>query len=265
MSPCLGFLPISMVLLASGTFIISYIIAVVRGDVSAAFPYISDTGAEGPESKVFAQFLNISSFLALWTMYVRYKIIICLGSGEDRWLRNMNRFSFVLGVLAALGCSMVANFQERTEVEAVHFTGAFMVFIGGFIYTCLMTAITYHMYPDYNGLYIGRIRLAISVVCLVSLIITGVGAGIANYQSTGSFHRHSEFHWNPGDDGYAAHVTSTAGEWSMALTFLFFFFTYVREFNKFDLSVRLQALVRHMDEEPLVVQLGSDERTALLH
>ena len=40
MSSHLGLLPVFMVLLASGTFIISYIIAVVRDDVSAAFPYI---------------------------------------------------------------------------------------------------------------------------------------------------------------------------------------------------------------------------------
>ena len=57
-------------------------------------------------------------------------------------------------------------------MEVVHFTGAFMVFIGGFIYACLQTALTYHMYPDYNGLYIGRIRLTISFVCAVSLIIS---------------------------------------------------------------------------------------------
>lgn len=36
----LGLLPIALVLVAASAFCLSYVIAVIRGDVSAAFPYI---------------------------------------------------------------------------------------------------------------------------------------------------------------------------------------------------------------------------------
>ncbi|ESO97281.1 hypothetical protein LOTGIDRAFT_214106 [Lottia gigantea] len=172
----LGYLPIVLVLLSFATFIVTYIVAVVRDDVSAAFPYISDTGAEIPESCIFGQFLNLAACLAFCTMYVRYKSIQAIAGNEDIWLGRMNKVSFILGIISAIGTSMVANFQ-----------------------------------------------------------------------------------------GYTAHVISTAGEWITAATFLCFFFTYVREFFKFELNIAMRPLVRHLDEEPYYHDRETnDERTRLL-
>ena len=56
--------------------------------------------------------------------------------------------------------------QEGTVVESVHIVGASLTFIGGLFYCFLQTAMSYHMCPDYNGLFVCRVRLA---VCLVSL------------------------------------------------------------------------------------------------
>ncbi|XP_046373349.2 DNA damage-regulated autophagy modulator protein 1-like [Haliotis rufescens] len=263
MYSALGFLPIALVLLAAGTFVVSYVIAVVRGDVTAAFPYISDTGAKIPESSVFGQFLNLAAFISFCTMYIRYKMIDAISTGEDRWLVRMNRFTMVMGIISSLGCSMVANFQEGTEVEAVHISGAFLVFVGGVIYTFLQAGISYHMYPDYNGLRICRIRLTICLTSLTCLIITLAAAGVALYKWNAVPHTKTKLKWDEGDPGFTAHIVSTIGEWLTAFTFLSFFFTYVRDFQKFRLTITTHPLVRHLDEEPYLDQTPN-ERTHLL-
>jgi hypothetical protein len=63
--------------------------------------------------------------------------------------------------------------------------------------------------------------------------------------------------------GFTAHVISTIGEWVTAFTFLSFFFTYVREFQKFQLTIVTRPMVRHLDEEPCVDQ-EPNEHTRLL-
>lgn len=263
MSSYLGLLPVSLVLLAATSFCLSYIIAVIRGDVNAAFPYISDTGAEVPESCIFGQLLNIVAFLAFCTMFVRYKAVQALAGEEDRWLRRMNRISMFLGCFSAFGCSMVANFQEGTVVEPVHATGAGLTFVGGLLYCLLQTCMSYHMCPDYNGQYICRVRLAVCLVSFMCLVTTVVSAAVAlvlwsGYKAEGK----DKFKWRPDQPGYIPHVISTVGEWMTALTFLGFFFTYVREFDKFSLGVNMRPLVRHLDDEPL--ESLPNERSPLL-
>ncbi|KAH9518831.1 hypothetical protein Btru_006363 [Bulinus truncatus] len=49
-------------------------------------------------------------------------------------------------------------------------------------------------------------------------------------------------------NGYTAHIVSTVGEWVTAFSFLSFFFTYVKEFDKFSLEIRTRPLVRHLNE-----------------
>lgn len=259
----LGYLPIGLVLVAAAGFILSYAIAVVEGDVSAAFPYISDSGVYAPERCIFGELLNIASFLSFCTMYVRYKAVQALAGEEDRWLRRMNVISMWLGIISATGCSLVANFQEGTVVEPVHIIGAALTFIGGLIYCFLQTSMSYHMYPDYNGLRVCRVRLAITIVSLIALITTIISAGVAlkdwaNY----GWRDKDKFKWRPDQPGYNAHIVSTVGEWVTALTFLGFFFTYVGELHKFDLEVNTRPLVRHLDEEP--IQGIPSERMPLL-
>ncbi|KAK0054750.1 DNA damage-regulated autophagy modulator protein 2 [Biomphalaria pfeifferi] len=246
----LGLLPVSLVLLAAITIGVSYVIAVVNHDVSTVFPYISDTGSNRPESCIFGQFLNIAAFLAFSTMYVRYKAVeaIVHSSNDDHKLRRLNKVSLFFGVLAALGVSIVANFQEGTDVEIVHIIGAGMTFILGVLYCFLQAALSFHMCPDYNGRCICTIRLAISLMSLVALLLTVISAAIALNEWTSKTHSSNKFKWLPDDPGYAAHLVSTVGEWVTAFTFLSFFFTYVREFDKFELEIRTRPLVTHLDQ-----------------
>ncbi|XP_076471282.1 DNA damage-regulated autophagy modulator protein 2-like [Babylonia areolata] len=259
----LGLLPIALVLVSACAFCFSYIVAVIRGDVSAAFPYISDTGADVPESCIFSLLLNIAAFLSFSTIYLRFKAVQALAGTEDQRLRRLNRLTMFLGVLSSIGCILVANFQEGSVVEAVHVVGASLTFIVGLIYCFLQTWMSYYMCPTFNGLYVCRARLTISLVslaCLTATIIAGA-ASVHDWNNIDIGNK-NKFKWGPDDPGYVPHVVSTVGEWLTALTFLGFFFTYVREFHKFNLEVNTRPLVRHLDEDP--VQDTPSESTHLL-
>ncbi|KAL3843026.1 hypothetical protein ACJMK2_020984 [Sinanodonta woodiana] len=244
-------LPISVVVLSVATFVCTYIIAVVRGDVSAIFPYISDTGTEIPESCVFGQFLNMAAILALGTMYVRYKLVQTLGGHEDSRLRCLNKAGLVMGVLSAFGLTLVANFQE-TSLEPVHVTGAALVFGVGVLYEFVQTALSFHMCPNFNGKLICRVRLAISIISFIAMIIAFSAAGVSHYENQSVAGNKTErLHWRPEDKGFTAHIISTVGEWFAAIAFLTFFFTYIRDFQKIDFELRSSMRVRHLDEEPV--------------
>lgn len=253
----MSYLPLLLVLLSVTTFVVTYIIAITRGDVTPDFPYISDTGTEPPESCIFSQLLNICAALCLCTIYVRYKLVEVLGNvHEDIKLRRLNKAGLILGIITSFGLSLVANFQE-TNVEIVHITGASLVFGVGVIYALIQTFLTYHMEPDFNGKFICRARLTITIFSIVFMLITFGTATVARLQKKPGTDR---LHWKPSDPGFAAHVTSTVGEWLTALTFLAYFFTFVRDFMKLKIEVKPRLFVRHLDEEPVY----PDESTRLL-
>ncbi|XP_013384682.1 DNA damage-regulated autophagy modulator protein 1 [Lingula anatina] len=264
LGPGLGFLPISLGVLATATFVSTYIISVVRNDVEVFFPYISDTGTNAPESCIFGQFLNLSAFLSLATMYVRYKLVKGFISDEYRGIDILNKVAAGFGILTSLGLSMVANFQE-TKVEVVHFLGAGLVFGGGVVYSLLHCAISYKMYPQFNGVYICRWRLALSLFSLISMVVTFIAASISRVEwNAMPDHPDSRVHWKPTDWGYAPHVVSTIAEWCMSIAFLLYFFTYIRDFQKVDLGIVVHLQVSHLDEEPVNIRRSPDETTQLL-
>uniref|UniRef100_A0A672K8Y4 DNA-damage regulated autophagy modulator 2b n=1 Tax=Sinocyclocheilus grahami TaxID=75366 RepID=A0A672K8Y4_SINGR len=107
-------LPVALVIWTAATFIFAYITAVILRHVDPLLPYISDTGTVAPERCVFGLMLNVSAFLGVATMYVRYKQLRALGDVNDTRLNCLNLMGFVLGCGSSFGMCVVANFQVRT-------------------------------------------------------------------------------------------------------------------------------------------------------
>lgn len=57
-------------------------------------------------------------------------------------------------------------------MEIVHLTGAMLVFGVGVIYAIIQTSLTYHMEPDFNGLYICRVRMALTILSAMVMVIS---------------------------------------------------------------------------------------------
>lgn len=224
------FLPAILVVWSSSNFIISYIIAIYRNDVDVIFPYISDTGAQPPESCIFGFMASVTAFIALVTMYARYKFVQRLNEDLRTVQPTLNVCALGFGLISCVGMCIVATFQETT-LTAVHDTGALLFFGTGTLYAILQTAISYKINPYGSSLCVCHTRTAIATVSLLALFIS-VGCG--------SFVRRTKLHRKPTDQDYTLHLVSAVSEWIAAFSFVSFFLTFIPDFKLFALQVKAE-------------------------
>ncbi|XP_025087373.1 DNA damage-regulated autophagy modulator protein 2-like isoform X2 [Pomacea canaliculata] len=243
----LNIYPAIMAFFLPATFLITYGIAVYLGHVEPVFPYISDTGTVAPESCVFGQLLNLFAALTAWCMYIRYKQVRhyydviekrgLLSTHPKRaqtvkWKRRINKFSFGVGILCALGISIVGNFQEDNMLE-MHLLGAIMAFGGAGLYCWVQTILSYKM---------ASIPQSDSKCRLMRVILSTI-------QTTSFITRtlRDLKKWNSTQPGYREHVIAASSEWLMAIASSFFFITFVCELRKTQTKVLfMSSASRHM-------------------
>jgi len=228
-------LPLSVFILLPGTFIVTYVIAILLGHVEVYFPYISDTGTHTPESCIFSQALNIVSFLVALTVYVRYKQIEQyyrdhLSPLSSRIL-SKNIVSLWFGWGSAFGLSVVANFQE-SNVFRVHMVGAMMAFGFGNLYSWLQTIMSFQMIPIVNTICVARFRLCLSMIMTCTFFMSSICGPMAFKQFNGK----DPTNWHYEDGGWPLHVVSTIAEWTSAMCLDFYILTFVREMHSISLS-----------------------------
>ncbi|XP_063072957.1 DNA damage-regulated autophagy modulator protein 1 [Engraulis encrasicolus] len=225
-----SFLPAFLVVSSASTFIISYVTAVLRGDIDVIFPYISDTGAEPPESCIFGLLTSLTAIASLATMYARYKFIERLIDRTGGMRPCVNKAGLLFGLLSCFGMCVVATFQE-TVVVVVHDLGALLFFVTGVIYICIQTYISHRAHPYGSSKAMCRIRTGISLLALLALIPTVVCALLVGK---------TKLHWNGDEKDYGFRLASAVCEWTVAFSFVFFFLTYIRDFKLFTLTVRAE-------------------------
>ncbi|XP_062842537.1 DNA damage-regulated autophagy modulator protein 2b isoform X2 [Trichomycterus rosablanca] len=254
-------MPTLLVIWTSATFVFAYITAVELRHVDPFVPYISDTGTVTPERCVFGIMLSISAFLGVCTMYVRYKQVQTLTYHEEKRLLNLNKVGLVLGCTSSFGMCVVANFQ-KTSVFWMHMVGAALTFGVGALYLAVQAVVSYLMQPHVHPKRMFWIRLGISIWTFSSIISMFVSSLIM-YQTAG-LEVNKKLHWNPEDPGYVAHMVSTVSEWSLAFSFISFFFTYIRDFKiRLRAEADLQSSNLH-DSAHFGTTWNAGETTALL-
>lgn len=226
----LCFLPAFLVIWSSSTFIVSYIIALFRGDVDVIFPYISDTGAKPPESCIFGLMTFISACAGISTIYARYKFVEKLSADTGMVSPHLNKTALALGLLSCLGMCIVATFQE-TLVTAVHDIGAILFFVSGVLYIILQSVISFRAYPFGSSICVCRVRVGIAILAVLAFFPTLI---CAFYVKQTTLHRDKE------DEDYPFHVASAVCEWIVAFSFICFFLTYIDDFKLFTLRVKTE-------------------------
>ncbi|XP_027899781.1 DNA damage-regulated autophagy modulator protein 1 [Xiphophorus couchianus] len=226
----LCFLPAFLVVWSSCTFIVSYIIALFRGDVDIIFPYISDTGANPPESCIFGLMTFISSCAGTATIYARYKYVERLTEQNSLVKPCLNKAGLVFGLAACFGMCIVATFQE-TAVTPVHDFGALVFFVSGVLYIILQSVISLQASPYDSSICVCRFRLFIAIVAGVAFFPTVI---CAYFVKQTTLHRHTS------DKDYPFHIASAVCEWIVAFSFVCFFLTYIDDFKTFKLQVRTE-------------------------
>ncbi|XP_036415866.1 DNA damage-regulated autophagy modulator protein 2b [Colossoma macropomum] len=238
-------LPVALVVWTAATFIFAYITAIILRHVDPFVPYISDTGTVAPERCVFGIMLNVSAFLGVATMYVRYKQVQALMDLEQKRVLQLNSVGLLLGCISSFGMCVVANFQ-KTTVFSLHMVGAVLTFGVGALYILTQTVLSFSMQPLVHSKSVFWTRLTLCVWTFSSIISMFVSSLIM-YSSLPGVDVPKKLHWNPTDPGYAAHLASTVSEWSLAFSFISFFLTYIRDFKKINLraEVELQSSTLH--------------------
>ncbi|MEQ2301965.1 hypothetical protein AMECASPLE_001602 [Ameca splendens] len=229
----LCFLPAALVIWTVASFICAYITAVVLRHVDPLLPYISDTGTMAPERCVFGIMLDVSSFLGIATVYVRYKQVDGLIDDYETKLQRLNLLGLVLGWTSSFGMCVVANFQ-KTTIFSMHLVGAVLTFGVGALYILFQTVISHFMQPLIHSKTTYRVRIGIGLWTLGSIISMFISSVIM-YSSLPGVDVPRKLHWIPGEPGYVAHIVSTVSEWSLAFSFISFFLTYIRDFQKINL------------------------------
>ncbi|XP_078797716.1 DNA damage-regulated autophagy modulator protein 1 isoform X1 [Oryzias latipes] len=259
----LSFLPLFLVVSSSSTFIVCYIISVFRRDVDVLFPYISDTGANPPESCIFGLMTVISSCAGIATIYARYKFVERLNEEPVKVKPHLNTAALWLGMISCLGMCIVATFQE-TEVTYVHDGGALMFFLSGVIYIVLQTKISYVIHPPGSSANTFRARVVITIIAIFAFFPSILKSAIkqrkslacifpvsAFYKSLLSlsentavicafFVKQTQLHRHKEDKDYPFHVASAVCEWIVAFSFIFFFLTYLCDFQRFTIQVKTE-------------------------
>nr|XP_046236934.1 DNA damage-regulated autophagy modulator protein 2-like [Scatophagus argus]XP_046236945.1 DNA damage-regulated autophagy modulator protein 2-like [Scatophagus argus]XP_046236953.1 DNA damage-regulated autophagy modulator protein 2-like [Scatophagus argus] len=244
----LCFLPAALVVWTAASFVFAYITAVVLKHVDPLVPYISDTGTLAPERCVFGIMLDVSAFLGMATVYVRYKQVEALTGDTEVKLHRLNFSGLLLGLISSFGMCVVANFQ-KTTLFSMHIVGAVLTFGVGALYILIQTVLSFYMQPHIHSKFIYLVRLSIGGWTLCSIISMFVSSVIM-YSSLRGVDVVDKLHWTPGETGYTAHIVSTVSEWSLALSFISFFFTYVRDFQKIDLRAEVALQCSHLYDSP---------------
>ncbi|KAM4703069.1 modulator of macroautophagy TMEM150B [Rhinophrynus dorsalis] len=163
-------LPISLTIWATVGIWIVYVMAVSNGtvDITKGFPFISECGTYSPQSCIFGQVLNVGAMLVVWISAIRFQQI-----RDYDCHSHLNSLSLAMGILCALGTSMVANFQQSNQLQT-HLVGAFLAFVIGNVYFWMQAALTYMVKPKHGGRFIGPIRFFLSAACTALFIMMAI-------------------------------------------------------------------------------------------
>ncbi|XP_050510017.1 DNA damage-regulated autophagy modulator protein 2-like [Diabrotica virgifera virgifera] len=195
--------------------------------ISSYIPYISDTGTIAPESCIFGQFLNIIWVILSFAMYCKFRQVTDILNKHNMTHKEaFNKYTFIMGLIAGFGISVVGNFQE-TNCFIVHWLGAVMCFGFGSIYLCMQTSIYLAITPVIGQMVLTKIRIVISALSVITFIIFFISAMVSYTQFKGT----SYLHWKYEDGGYELHLISSVTEWLCAASIMTYVMLFKKEFE----------------------------------
>ncbi|EGT40584.1 hypothetical protein CAEBREN_07666 [Caenorhabditis brenneri] len=230
-----------------------YALAVIRGDVDPIFPYISSAADKRPESCIFAMGTNISSFLVLFMIYVRYNQMVgIINAHHDFQLAKWNYMAKCFGYLAATGMFVVANVQE-TAITQVHMTAAICTF-GGFTiwmtFQCYLTKY-YNENITHYSVYVYRVIFTIlSAIFFFTSIGFGTAAAYVFHLTYPDLPTPRPWNRRIYQPGYHLHQVSAFAEWGCAISQVLFMQSFIPEFEDVFIEYRFAGRYAYLPEPP---------------
>ncbi|KAF7281736.1 hypothetical protein GWI33_004297 [Rhynchophorus ferrugineus] len=213
------------------TFATTYTLSVLKEDVPAVFPYISDTGVWSIERCIFSFMLCIGSFLMFSILYIRYRqvkhlLISKKDAGFSNRLATLNTLSIYMAAISVVGLITLGTFQVEPFIY-VHLTGASIAFTVGWFLITIQTYISYKIFPTIGSKFINTLRAWLVGITGLSLAMVGIFGAISLFYFKGG----DVTQWNSESGGYEFHLVSSISEWFLAFGTVFYLTTYYREFK----------------------------------
>ncbi|XP_065643504.1 DNA damage-regulated autophagy modulator protein 2 [Hydra vulgaris] len=236
-------------------YIIPYIISTKNGHVKFIFPAISDTGINLPESFFFRQLLNLSGFLSICNVFVRYEqcslYLAQLNDSNLTLVKKINFWCLINGIVGGIGVTFVANFRSEKVSNSlnadqmyimyersIHYLAAFLAFGTGLLYCILQTFSSYRLVSyNINTITICYLRLIITLSAVFNFLVFIIGKIVLKFVEENNSLRIKEEPW------LQLRIISNFSEWLMCLSFTTFALTFIYEFQK----IEIRANFRHPD------------------
>uniref|UniRef100_A0A1I7WL78 DNA damage-regulated autophagy modulator protein 2 n=1 Tax=Heterorhabditis bacteriophora TaxID=37862 RepID=A0A1I7WL78_HETBA len=162
--------------------------------------------------------------LVAMTIYLIHRYTILFYSVVcEKDIGDWKTFSFLLmllGFLASLGMSMVANFQEGPILLSVHNTGAFTFFIGIILYFWGQLIIAYSLKPRMVSIHLTNIRLVLTLTASSLLVFHMVCLFAEPFAKSAGKQEVNQFgiaRVPSNDPHFLNHIATTVSEWILAL------------------------------------------------
>lgn len=231
----LHLIPIFLVFWLLSGLLICFLIALSNGHVSAYVPFISEAGGKLPESGIFGIFLCFGAVLGFVTMLIRYLVISKCNLQCSQKIDVLNKISLLVGFISLCGMIVVGVYSMYGILSA-HLVGARMLFYCSILYGFLQMLISFFIYPKCCRIAIFRIRLLICNAALLFLIGMMIMFPIGLSQWNAKYPAANKV---PGDQGFTLILASSVCEWLMAVSFLCFFLSFVKEFRNFTINISI--------------------------
>lgn len=257
-----GWIPSLLGVFMVTAVLVSYIWASLAGSVTVYAPFVSESGSSPPQGGVFSFFLFLASIWGTFTMLIRYAAVRRLTQNSKVRVWFLNGASLFMGLVAIFGNLLVASYPAVSS-KTIHNSGAYIMFLAGVLYTALQTCLTCSLYPQHNGRCVFWLRFILTLAALASLVLFAwfhyaAEELLSNQGATRPAQKHI-----PGDPVFVEFTLSALGEWLMAIAFVLYFFTFIREFKRVALRLDVYPLVYHFDDEIEVTRLPPEVRPLL--
>ncbi|CAF3405071.1 unnamed protein product [Rotaria sp. Silwood1] len=222
--------PLLVCALIPFAYLISFIIAVHLGHSKFEYLFFSHSLIDSPESCIYSQIINFTSFILIITIYIRYRQIAELIRNHPtcgKKYSQLNLTFLVCGLIAAFSMSIISNFPH-TNVFLVRICATYITFIMsvGTLY-CEML-LSFCIRPLlYSSRILPFIRLILSIICtfiLITLIIFQT-ITIVKYDNEQKL-------WTSTSPGWKYHLSSTLSAWILTSCLLIYILTLIIDFRR---------------------------------
>ncbi|CAF1208154.1 unnamed protein product [Rotaria sordida] len=222
--------PLLVFILIPFAYAISFIVAIHLGHSKFEYPFLSRSLSDSPESCIYSQIINFTSFILIITIYIRYRQIAELIRNHPtcgKKYSQLNLIFLIFGMITAFSMSIISNFPHP-NVFFVRISATYITFIVGVGTLYCEMILSYWIRPLlYSSRILPFIRMMLSIICTLILItfIIFQTITIVKYDN-------KEKLWTLTSPGWKYHLSSVLSTWILTSCLLIYILTLIIDFRR---------------------------------